>query len=70
MADVSKIRLPDNTELSIKDSRILGIDSTPTANSDNLVTSGGVKSYVDNHSVTVDSMTNAEIDTAVNSAWV
>lgn len=42
MADVSKIKLPDNTEINIKDSRILGIDSTPTLGSTNPVTSGGV----------------------------
>lgn len=43
MADISKIKLPDNTVVNIKDSRILGIDSTPTSGSTNLVTSGGVK---------------------------
>lgn len=44
MADVSKIKLPDNTEVNIKDSRIPGIDSTPTSGSTNPVTSGGVYS--------------------------
>lgn len=42
MADVSKIKLPDNTEVNIKDSRISSIDSTPTSGSTNPVTSGGV----------------------------
>ena len=44
MADVSKIKLPDNTTVNIKDSRVTGIDSAPTASSTNLVTSGGVAS--------------------------
>lgn len=42
MADVSKIKLPDNTEVNVKDSRISGVDSTPTSGSANVVTSGGV----------------------------
>ena len=46
MADVSKIKLPDNTEVNIKDSRILGIDSTPTPQSENPVTSTGIFNYV------------------------
>lgn len=49
MADVSKIKLPDNTEVNIKDSRIPGIDSTPTSGSTNPVTSGGVKTALDNY---------------------
>ena len=44
MADVSKIKLPNNTEVNIKDSRISGVDSTPTSESTNVVTSGGVHS--------------------------
>lgn len=44
---ISKVKLPDNTVQDIKDSRISGVDSTPTANSQNVVTSGGVKEYVD-----------------------
>lgn len=44
---ISKVKLPDNTTQDIKDSRIQGVDSTPTANSQNVVTSGGVKAYVD-----------------------
>lgn len=39
---ISKVKLPDNTTQDIKDSRITGVDSTPTANSQNVVTSGGV----------------------------
>lgn len=46
MADVSKIKLPDNTEVNIKDSRIPGIDSTPTPQSGNPVTSNGIFNYV------------------------
>lgn len=42
MPDVSKIRLPGNAEVNIKDSRISGVDNTPTSESGNVVTSGGV----------------------------
>lgn len=42
MSDVTKIRLPDNSELNIKDYRIPGVDTAPTSGSDNVVTSGGV----------------------------
>ena len=42
MADVTKIKLPDNSTVNIKDYRIPGVDSTPTPDSENLVTSGGV----------------------------
>ncbi len=42
MADVKKIRLPNNQEVNIKDYRIPGVDSTPTSGSDNVVTSGGI----------------------------
>lgn len=42
MADVTKIKLPDNSTVNIKDYRIPGVDTTPTSGSDNLVTSGGV----------------------------
>ena len=41
---IDKVKLPDSSTQDIHDSRIQGIDSTPTANSVNLVTSGGVKS--------------------------
>lgn len=42
MADVSKIQLPNNTTVNIKDSRIPGVDTTPTSGSGNVVTSGGL----------------------------
>lgn len=42
MSDVTKIKLPDNSELNIKDYRIPGVDSTPTSGSNNVVTSGGI----------------------------
>ena len=42
MSDVSKILLPNNSVVNIKDSRIPGIDSAPTSGSGNLITSGGV----------------------------
>ena len=42
MADVSKIKLPNNTTVNIKDYRIPGVDTSPTSGSDNIVTSGGV----------------------------
>lgn len=37
-------------EIPAASASALAIDSTPTANSQNLVTSGGVKAYVDGHS--------------------
>ena len=42
MADVTKIKLPDNSVVNIKDNRIPGIDEIPTENSENIITSGGV----------------------------
>lgn len=42
MADVTKIRLPDNSEYNLKDYRIPGIDTEPISGSDNVVTSGGI----------------------------
>lgn len=42
MADVTKIKLPDNSTVNIRDARIPGVDTTPTSGSSNLVTSGGV----------------------------
>lgn len=42
MADVTKIKLPDNSVVNIKDNRIPGIDEVPIENSDNIITSGGV----------------------------
>lgn len=47
MADISKIKLPDNSVVNIKDYRIPGVDSTPTSGSDNVVTSGGVYSAIE-----------------------
>lgn len=46
MADVNKIKLPDNTTVNIKDSRISGIDTTPTPQSTNVVTSNGIFNYI------------------------
>lgn len=42
MADVSKIKLPNNQDVNIKDYRISGVDTTPTSGSGNIITSGGV----------------------------
>lgn len=42
MADVNKIKLPDNTIVNIKDYRISGIDTAPTSGSANPVTSDGL----------------------------
>lgn len=41
MADVSKIKLPNQEVVNIKDFRITGVDATPTSGSTNVVTSGG-----------------------------
>lgn len=46
MAVVSKIQLPDNSEVDIRDSRIPGVDTTPTSGSVNLITSGGVSAAI------------------------
>ena len=50
MADVSKIKLPDNSEVTIKDSRIAGVDTTVTSGSSNVVTSGAVYTAISNNS--------------------
>lgn len=42
MADISKIKLPNNSVVNIKDARITGVDTTPTSGSANVVSSGGV----------------------------
>ena len=42
MGVVNKIQLPDNSKVDIQDSRIPGVDTTPTSGSSNLVTSGGI----------------------------
>lgn len=47
MADVSKIKLPDNSVVNIKDARITGVDTTPTSGSTNVVTSGGVYTAIE-----------------------
>mgnify|MGYP006958181492 CR=1 FL=1 len=39
---LKKIKLPDNSVVEVQDSRISGVDSTPTSESANVVTSGGV----------------------------
>lgn len=39
---ISKVKLPDNTTQDVHDSRVPGIDSTPTSGSENVITSGGV----------------------------
>ena len=51
MSDVTKIKLPDNSEYNIKDYRIPGVDSTPTSGSNNVVTSGGVYNAIQTDSV-------------------
>lgn len=45
--------------------QVVGIDSTPTADSSNLVTSGGVYNAI---SSSVESLTTSEIDTIWNNA--
>ena len=65
MADVSKIKLPDNTEVVIKDSRITGIDSSPTESSTNIITSGAVYTAI-NSIDSIEYYTNNEIDTIIN----
>lgn len=42
MSSINKIKLPNNTVLDIHDNRISGIDSVPTSNSQNLITSDAV----------------------------
>ena len=65
MADVSKIKLPNNTTVNIKDYRIPGVDTSPTSGSDNVVTSGGVYTALSSYALSADivALTNAEIDT-------
>lgn len=65
------MKIIDNTNLDYFISKIkaafwpktdvvqIGIDSTPTANSVNLVTSGGVKSYVDEIVGDIETLLNA-----------
>lgn len=40
---IDKVKFPNGETEDIRDSRISGVDSTPTSGSANLVTSGGVK---------------------------
>ena len=47
MSTANKIKLPDSTIIDLHDVRIPGVDTTPTANSTNVVTSGGIKTAVD-----------------------
>lgn len=49
---IKKVKLPNNTVVDINDSRIPGVDSTPTSGSTNVVTSGGVKTALDEATVT------------------
>lgn len=58
MADVTKIRLPDNSEYNLKDYRIPGVDTTPTPGSDNVVTSGGVYDKINDESLVISTALN------------
>ena len=58
MADVNKIKLPDNSEYNIKDYRIPGIDTTPISGSENLITSGGVHKDIEDASLVVSTALN------------
>lgn len=49
---IKKVKLPNNTVVDINDARIPGVDSTPTSGSTNVVTSGGVKTALDEATVT------------------
>ncbi len=42
MSSINKIKLPNGTTYDVNDARIPGIDSTPTDNSQNVVTSTGI----------------------------
>ena len=48
MSDINKIKLPDDTVIDIHDIRIGGVDTTPTNNSNNVITSGAVYSAINN----------------------
>lgn len=58
MSDVTKIRLPDNSELNIKDYRILGVDTEPISGSDNVVTSGGVYQAINDDALVISTAIN------------
>lgn len=66
MADVSKIKLPNNSEVNIKDYRIPGVDNTPTSGSDNIVTSGGIYTAING---IIEYYTNTEVDTILIENW-
>ena len=58
MGDISKVKLPDNQTYNIKDSRITGIDTTPTSGSGNVITSGAVYTGLSGKQNTLVSGTN------------
>ena len=58
MSDVTKIKLPDNSELNIKDYRIPGVDSTPTSGSNNVVTSGGIYDAINDEALVISTALN------------
>lgn len=64
MADIKKVKLPDNSEYNIKDYRIPGVDTEPTSGSDNVITSGGVYQALAEIEG-VEYYTNAEVDTII-----
>lgn len=64
---IDKVKLPDNSVEEVRDSRIPGIDSAPTTNSANLVTSGGVKSALSGYlALTGGTMSNTNLVTNLN----
>lgn len=78
MADVTKIKLPDNSTVNIKDYRIPGVDTVPTSGSNNLITSGGVyqeledgdwvttEEYTQIEGVLKDTYTKEEVDEIID----
>lgn len=72
MADVSKIKLPDQSIVNIKDYRIPGVDITPTSGSSNLITSGGVYQDIEDTSRVVSAALNDLNDRVVDieDEWV
>ena len=58
MADVTKIKLPNNNVVNIKDYRIPGVDQVPTSGSVNLVTSGGVYQDIEDASLVTSAALN------------
>lgn len=45
---IKKIKIGSGTAIDIQDSRITGVDSTPTSGSGNVITSGGVYNALQN----------------------